>query len=167
MAHLLQHTAIVAFAGLMAVAAFEDFRRLVIPNAVPIALCALWPLYFAGAPSLYGAFGALACALIVFLAGTLCFSRGWLGGGDVKLLAVATLWAGPGATLALLATTGVLGGALGLFLLMPPAAHFATVARAKLGPALAAPGEGLAAPIPYGIAIAGAAVIVIVLPQLS
>jgi prepilin peptidase CpaA len=167
MAHLLQHTAIVAFAGLMAVAAFEDFRRLVIPNAVPIALCALWPLYFAGAPSLYGAFGALACALIVFLAGALCFSRGWLGGGDVKLLAVATLWAGPGATLALLATTGVLGGALGLFLLMPPAAHFATVARAKLGPALAAPGEGLAAPIPYGIAIAGAAVIVIVLPQLS
>jgi prepilin peptidase CpaA len=167
MAHLLHHTSVLAFAGLMAAAAFEDFRRLVIPNAMPIALCLLWPFYFASAPSLVGALGALACAAIVFLIGALCFSRGYLGGGDVKLLAVTTLWAGPGATPALLTVTGLLGGALALFLLMPQAAHFATAARAKLGPAVEPPAQGLANPIPYGVAIAGAAVIVIVLPQFS
>jgi len=34
----------VVFAAVMAVAAFEDFRRLVIPNLLPIVLCALWPV---------------------------------------------------------------------------------------------------------------------------
>src|ERR1700687_1891288 len=51
-----QALALTAFAVVMAAAAFEDFRRLVIPNPLPIALCALCPLYFAAAPSLYGAF---------------------------------------------------------------------------------------------------------------
>ena len=38
------------FAGLMTTAAVVDFRRLVIPNAVVLGLCALWPLHLALAP---------------------------------------------------------------------------------------------------------------------
>ena len=84
------------FGVLMAAAAFEDFRRLTIPNLVPAALCLLWPAYaFATAPSLYDALTAAGCGVAVFLVGAVMFARGWLGGGDVKLLAAVTLWAGP------------------------------------------------------------------------
>ena len=47
------------------------------------------------------------------------FARGWLGGGDVKLLSAATLWAGAPQTLGLLVVTGILGGALALILFSP------------------------------------------------
>jgi len=165
MALQLHYAALAAFAGLMLVAAFEDLRRFIIPNALTLSVCALWPLYFAASPSLYGGLGALGCALAVFLAGALCFARGWLGGGDVKLLAAAALWAGPAGTPSLLVLTGVLGGMLALFMMMPPGAHFAALARAKLGSDPEPIQSGLAAPIPYGIAIAGAALLVTVLPH--
>jgi prepilin peptidase CpaA len=165
MALQLQFTALIGFAGLMLLAAFEDLRRLIIPNGLSVALCLLWPVYIATIPSLYGVLGALACGVVVFLAGALCFARGYLGGGDVKLLAVATLWAGPSGTPALLLITGILGGMLALFLMMPPGAHVAALARARLGPSGETPKTGLATPVPYGIAIAGAALIVIVVPH--
>jgi prepilin peptidase CpaA len=165
MALQLQYVAFIAFAGLMAIAAFEDLRRLLIPNVLPLALCLLWPMSLLPAPSLVGALGAIGCALAIFIAGAFCFSRGFLGGGDVKLLTAATLWAGPSQTPSLLVLTGVLGGGLALFLLVPPGAQLATLARAKLGPATDTPEQGQSTPVPYGIAIAAAAVIVICLPH--
>src|SRR5260370_1101625 len=39
------------FAGLMTPAAVEDFRRLMIPNALTLALCVLSPLHLAPAPT--------------------------------------------------------------------------------------------------------------------
>ena len=88
----------------MLIAAFEDLRRLVIPNPVVLGLCVLWPLQLASAPvvSLAAAGGAALCAAAVFAGGAILFSRGLMGGGDVKLLAAATLWAGSGSTPALL-----------------------------------------------------------------
>ena len=155
------------FAVVMAAAAFEDFRRLVIPNLLPILLCALWPIYFAAHPNLYDAVAAIGCAIAVFLIGAVLFARGWLGGGDVKLLAAATLWAGPTGTPELLLLTGVLGGVLGLFLLMPFGSQLAMAARALLGQPPLDAGHGLRTPVPYGVAIAGAAVIVTLHPHLG
>ena len=86
------------FAGLMATAAFEDLhQRLVIPNGLILGLCILWPLHLATAPlpTLAASGGAALCAAAVFVAGAVLFSRGLIGGGDVKLLAAASLWAGP------------------------------------------------------------------------
>jgi prepilin peptidase CpaA len=155
-----QALALAAFVAVMAAAAFEDFRRLVIPNLLPIALCVLWPVYFAAAPSLYGAFAAIGCALAVFVVGAVLFARGILGGGDVKLLSAATLWAGPAETPTLLMLTGLLGGALALFLLLPLGGQIAAAGRSLLGQPLDRPERGLAMPVPYGIAIAAAALIV-------
>ncbi len=163
----LEYIALAAFSALMAVAAFEDFRRLVIPNALTLALCALWPLHLAAAPSLAGAFGSLGCALAVFVVGAFLFSRGYLGGGDVKLLSAAALWAGPAGTPPLLLLTGLLGGALGLLLLMPLGAHLIAMARLRLGRMPAPTEGGMATPIPYGIAIAAAAVIVTLSPSFT
>ncbi len=159
-----QAIALTGFTGVMTAAAFEDFRRLVIPNLLPIALCVLWPVYFAAAPTLYGGLAAIGCAAAVFFAGAILFARGWLGGGDVKLLSAATLWVGPAGTPSLLILTSVLGGALALFLLLPVGGQMAAAARTMLGqPAI--PTEcGLAMPVPYGVAIAAAALILILSP---
>jgi prepilin peptidase CpaA len=161
----LQSAALLGFAALMVIAAIEDLRRLIIPNVVTLSLCVLWPLYVIATPNLFSTLGSLGCAVAVFLAGAFCFSRGYLGGGDVKLLATGALWAGPAGTPALLVSTGVLGGMLALFLLMPPCARILTVARAKLGPAGASTTLDTATPVPYGIAIAAAAMLVIFLPH--
>src|SRR5579884_3359817 len=125
--------ALAAFAALMVVAAVEDFRRLIIPNPLTLALLVLWPAYIAGAFSFIGALGALGCAAVVFVVGALCFARGYMGGGDVKLLSAATLWVGPAQTPALLLVTGLVGGALALFLLMPMGAQAAQFGRTLLG----------------------------------
>jgi prepilin peptidase CpaA len=150
------------FAGLMLIAAVEDLRRLVIPNTVVSALCVLWPLQLASAPttSLTGSAVAALCATSVFAAGALLFSRGLMGGGDVKLLTAATLWAGPGLTPALLIVTAVLGGLLTLVLLSPLAL------RAVFAPTAAA-GAAKRMPVPYGVAIASAALIVTIPPNLT
>src|SRR3954452_2572555 len=65
------------FAGLMLIAAVEDLRRLVIPNAVVMGLCTLWPLPLASAPDrpLSASASAALCATAVFAAGALLFSR--------------------------------------------------------------------------------------------
>src|SRR5262245_66293244 len=66
------------FVALMATAAFEDFRRLVIPNLVIVGLCILWPFHLATAPGATLASGltAIGCGLAVFFAGALLFARG-------------------------------------------------------------------------------------------
>ena len=149
------------FACLMAAAAVEDLRRLVIPNALVLALGVLWPLQVTTAPvSLGSCAGAILCAAAVFAAGTLLFSRGLMGGGDVKLLTAATLWAGPGLTPALLIATAFLGGVLALALLSP------LVLRAVFAPVEVA-GAVRRMPVPYGAAIAGAALIVTITPNLG
>jgi prepilin peptidase CpaA len=150
------------FAGLMAIAAFEDFRRLVIPNPVVAALGVVWLLHLAASPhlTLAGVVGAAGCAAMVFVAGALLFSRGLIGGGDVKLLAAASLWAGPGMTPALLIVTAVLGGLLTLALLC------ATTLWAVLAPGMAA-AAARPVPVPYGAAIAAAALIVTLPPNFS
>src|SRR5437764_14168025 len=136
--------ALPVFAAAMAFAAFEDFRRFVIPNLLPVILCIAWPLHFAAAPSLVGALSAIGCALAVFIVGAALFARGFLGGGDVKLLTAATLWAGAAGTPSLLLLTGLLGGALTLFMLMPFGAQLAAAGRALLAPSVQAAGHALA-----------------------
>ena len=81
MASQLQFASLFAFAALMLLAAIEDLRRLVIPNALTLSLCMLWPLYALTASTLWSAAGALGCAVAVFLVGALLFSRGYIGGG--------------------------------------------------------------------------------------
>src|SRR5215472_5849613 len=149
------------FAGLMATAAFEDLRRLIIPNGLVLGLCALWPLHIATAPMLTLAAAGTAglCAAGVFIVGALLFSRGLIGGGDVKLLAVASLWAGPTATVSLLVWTGVLGGLLCLLLLSPFGGLLAAL-RPILRVPSADPATAGRVLVPYGVAIAVAGLIV-------
>jgi prepilin peptidase CpaA len=153
------------FAGLMLTAAVEDLRRLLIPNRLTVALCALWPFHLATTTLAIAPLAALGCSLAVFLSGALLFARGVLGGGDVKLLSAATLWAGPQATVPLLVGTALIGGLLALVLLIPAAGRLiGGLRRSETAPA--EPNDAaLRAPMPYGIAIAAAALIVTIPPN--
>lgn len=159
------HLILFAFMVLMAAAALEDFRRFIIPNPLTLGLCLLWPLYFAGAPSVAAALASIACGLAVFVVGAVLFARGYVGGGDVKLLSAAALWVGPAGLANLLLLTGILGGALALFLLVPAGTRVAAAARLALGQRI--PEESGSRYVPYGVPIAVAAVVVVLSPNFS
>jgi prepilin peptidase CpaA len=103
------------YAGLLAWAALSDALRLRIPNRVPIALLAIYPLYLlsngtalADLPGMV--LPALGLALMCFLIGFVLFARNWMGGGDVKLISVCALWAGPALIPEFLIITSLVGG---------------------------------------------------------
>ena len=159
--------ALPVFAVAMAIAAYEDFRRFIIPNLVPAILCIAWPLHFAASPSLLGGGAAIGCALTVFIVGAVLYHWKAVGAGDVKLLTAATLWAGASGIPSLLMLTGVLGGAIAVFLLMPGGAQIVEMVRSLVSRSPAVTEHGLKMPMPYGVAIAGAALIVVLSPHLG
>jgi prepilin peptidase CpaA len=88
------------------------------------------------------------CSLILFAVGAAGFAAGIVGGGDVKLLAAASLFAGPARMIDFLAVTALAGGVLGVVVL----------AGVPIGPTVAV-GDGtirarLRSGMPYGPAIA-------------
>jgi prepilin peptidase CpaA len=140
-------------AGVLLAAAVQDARKFKISNGFSIALAALFPVYAlaAGAPIL----PHVIVGVIVLACGLAMFALHLLGGGDVKLLSAAAIWAGPGHIAPLLFTTTFLGGFLAL--------GFALVAlskqkkREKSAGGEANEGDVVPwqkAPVPYGIAIA-------------
>ena len=156
------------FAGLMIAAAIIDFRRLVIPNPLIGGLCILWLLHLETTSRATPAatLAAIGCAMAVFLVGAVMFSRGLIGGGDVKLLAVAALWAGADALPPLLLLTALIGGLLALLFLTPLGARIAA-RHAETAPGRSQEPRTDRPPLPYGVAIAAAALAVTVAPHLA
>ena len=130
-----------------------DGSRYVIPNGLNLGILALFVVgcFFLPIPLV----PSVAAAVGVFALGLGIFALGLMGGGDVKLLAVLSLWAGwPGAAY-LIFLTALFGGALVLMVL--PSRLLAP----RLWPKLF-PGQPLPRilthkePTPYGLAIATA-----------
>lgn len=63
-------------------------------------------------------FSSFVCLVILLLLGVVIFMLGWVGGGDVKILAALALWTGAESSLDLVFGMGVLGGLLIIPLLM-------------------------------------------------
>jgi prepilin peptidase CpaA len=151
--------ALLLFFGLIAWAAYSDGVSLRIPNAASVGLALLYPFHVTASPVAVDWLGALLVAAILFAAGFALFARGMLGGGDVKLLSVAALWAGPGLSLAFLAVMGFVGGLIAAFILA-----LSRLRRRRIpgvsGGALPGAFEPPAEAVPYGIAIAAGAAFV-------
>lgn len=150
---------ILALVAALAWGAVNDVMWFRIPNAVPIVILALFPAYLlAGGQGLAQLHWALAIAAGTFLVGALMFSRGWMGGGDVKLLTVLALWAGPAQFPTLLIMTSLAGGALALIGLLPGRAAMIAWVALNLRIALALPEAPRSSSgrrtLPYGVAIA-------------
>jgi prepilin peptidase CpaA len=134
-------------------AAFSDMQRYVIPNRICLSLLVLYPGYAIGlAPSEVGI--AAAIALGVFVIGAGLFSFGIMGGGDVKLLAAVSLWAGGAYFPTFVVLTSAAGGVLALWWSPLLRRFFPTTTVAK-----AANGRPA---IPYGVAIAAGGLFVAV-----
>ena len=130
-----------------------DLRTMQIADAVSLGIVGafvVWALagWILGILSFTTVGLALACAAALFAAGAAAFAAGALGGGDVKLLAAASLFAGTGLISDFLLVTALVGGVLGV----------AVLAGAPIGP-LAPPADAtlrtrLRGGLPYGPAIA-------------
>ena len=93
----------------------------------------------------------------MIVVGLVMFAGNWIGGGDAKLLAAAALWLGFDHLLSFLIWTAILGGGFSLLILayrrfLPPVWLLGQSWAMRLHDSR----EG----IPYGVAIAGAGLIV-------
>jgi prepilin peptidase CpaA len=150
---LLQTGCLAAFAILLIAAGWQDLRTLTIANRLSLATVAAFAVWAAAgvalgrlSPAMLGV--TILCSLAVFVIGATGFAAGVLGGGDVKLLAAASLFAGSARLVDFLVVTALVGGALGL----------AVLVGAPIGPAIPATGgtvrSRLHSGLPYGPAIA-------------
>jgi prepilin peptidase CpaA len=144
---------LIALAMLLLRAAWQDWRTMHIADGVPLGIVAVFVVWAiagtaAGTYSMIDLGLALACAAGMFGLGVLAFAAGAMGGGDVKLAAAASLFAGPALILEFVTVTALVGGLLGL----------AILAGAPIGPVAPAGGGTLRArlrgDLPYGPAIA-------------
>ncbi len=146
------------FPGAMAFAAAMDLLTMTIPNRISLALIAgfavLAPLSGMGGTEIAAHVAVGAGALVVGIA---LFAMGWIGGGDAKIFAAGALWLGPDHLLIFAAVASIAGGALTLLLLffrMLPLPAWAV--RVPWLDRLHRPETG----VPYGIALAAAALII-------
>lgn len=155
---VLEAFALCFFPGLMALAGSMDLFTMTIPNKISLALLAGF-LVFAPLSGLGVSDIGLhvACGAVVICVTILLFAMGWMGGGDAKIFAAASVWFGFGYVISFLVAAAIAGGALTILLLafrklpMPQ-----ILIRQVWIDRLHHPDTG----VPYGIAIAAAALIV-------
>ncbi|HWE99025.1 MAG TPA: prepilin peptidase [Caulobacteraceae bacterium] len=132
--------------GALAWCAITDLRTYTIANWACAAVALLWVVSTAMRHE--DALGPLLVSSCILLGGVALFARGLMGGGDVKLLPAAALWAGPHGLAAFSIVAGLTAAAVALLILSP--------AR-RLLPAppagLAADTDPLQRPMPFGVAI--------------
>jgi Flp pilus assembly protein protease CpaA len=100
--------------ALLALAALIDFRERRIPNWLTGGVASLYPIYVLVSPTPMAWLGGLGVASAVFLFGLVLFARQLIGGGDVKLIAATTLWAGLDHLVLFALVTSLAGGGLAL-----------------------------------------------------
>lgn len=136
---------LVGLAALLVSAGIEDARTREIANWKNAAIALLAPLWWwsngtAAWPDLALQVGI---ALLVFAAFVAAFQFGWMGGGDVKMIGALALWLPLMPLLWMLIVMSLVGGALTVVLLAERAVR----------------GRSARIEVPYGVAIAIAALI--------
>lgn len=149
----LQTGCLIAFVAFLMAAAWQDLRTMRIADGLSLAIVAAFGVWaaaglYSGTYSLSRLGVSVACAAALFGLGAVAFAAGAVGGGDVKLLAAAGLFAGSVLLADLLLITAVVGGIIGI----------AVLAGAPIGPAsargAATMGGRLRSGLPYAPAIA-------------
>lgn len=142
------HAAVLGLAALTLLwAAGSDLARFRIPNLASLCLLLLFPLFIATAPAPVPWEKHLLIFAVVFTLGYALYAKRLAGAGDIKLLAVLSLWSGPSFWFPFLCITAFAGGLLSLvFGLLAYLRHRASKSEEPLALAKT--------PIPYGVAIA-------------
>ncbi|MBV8972722.1 MAG: prepilin peptidase [Sphingomonadaceae bacterium] len=113
MAEIVAEIAAVTALFLVVAAGAIDAVRYEIPDAVSIAVVVLAAVFGVLTPGFGWASHAGAVA-VMFAFGLLAFSRGWLGGGDVKLMSAIAGWTGLMQLPLMFVAVSVSGGVLAL-----------------------------------------------------
>lgn len=153
---MLDFLVLVLFPFGMAFAAASDLTTMTISNRLQVVLLAGFMVAAALVGMDLATFGMhVGAGLLVLVVAFGCFAFGWIGGGDAKLAAVTALWFGFGLPLAeYLVTSAFFGGILTLLILFARAKPLPTVLA---GQSWAVRLHDEKSGIPYGIALAGAA----------
>lgn len=133
--------------GCLVAAAIADVRSYEIPDGLSIILL-VTALGFGAATPGFAWISHLAAVLLMFGIGLFVFARGWMGGGDVKLLVAIAGWTGLAGLVGQLTAVALAGGALALVLIIARRAFAARPPESL--PKLFRPD----APLPYAVAIA-------------
>lgn len=145
------------FPAAMAYAGAMDMLTMTIPNRISLALLAGFVI---AAPltgmSLEQAGWHLAAFALVLTCTITMFAFGWMGGGDAKLIAAASLWVGFEHLVMFLAYVAAMGGILAVAILAYRAYPLASLPIPDWAVRLHKSGGG----IPYGIAIAAGALLI-------
>ncbi len=155
---LIELARLTVFPALMAFAASSDLLTMTISNRVSILLViAFAALATATGMEFATVLDHLGAGALVLVVGFAFFAFGWIGGGDAKLAAATALWLGWAALLEYLIYASLLGGVLTLLLLqfrncMLPAVLMRQDWIMRL--------HRSGGDIPYGIALAAAALLV-------
>lgn len=151
---MLEYPLLLVFPIAMVFAGAMDLLTMTIPNRISVALVGA---FLVAAPlaglSLEAFLWHVGIGAAVLAAGIFLFAMGWIGGGDAKLLAAASLWIGFDNFLMYMAQVAVLGGILALAILVYRRMPVAALPLPAWALRLHKSGGG----IPYGLAIAGAA----------
>jgi prepilin peptidase CpaA len=146
------------FPALMAFAASSDLFTMTISNRVTLVLVAgFFALALFTGMTLDAVLWHMAAAVAVLAVAFTFFAQGWIGGGDAKLAAATALWLGFDHLLPYVLYASIFGGILTLaiikFRLMPLPA---TLAEQEWVKRL----HNLDGGVPYGIALAAAALLI-------
>jgi prepilin peptidase CpaA len=150
-------------AALLVLAAVHDLFARTVPNWLALVLAVLG----AAARIIDGNLVAgLWTAIAVFAIATFCWRRGWMGGGDVKLLGATALAVVPASVPIFVVVMGMAGGLLSLFYLAARRfvhAPSATRPRSLVARALRAERWRIrrGGPLPYACAIAAGGLFVL------
>lgn len=147
----------VAAIAVLLAASLHDIIARTVPNwmAVALALLGLGLRGLAGNLPI-----AVLAAFLVFVAGAIAWRRGWMGGGDVKLIGAAALVMPPHDVLNFIIAVTLAGGVLAVFYLLArrfvPATRALTRPRTLLARAIRAECWRIrrGGPLPYACAIA-------------
>ena len=152
----LQKTIAFAAMALLIIAAYSDIRTFRIPNALAIGVAALGVarLVLLGDP--ISAIYAVGMLVLVFIIGFLLFSRGLIGGGDVKLLMATILLIRYRDFFEFFVLMSVFGALISLVIAV------LRIVPLFLGPRVAT----TPVVVPYGVAIAAAGIVTLLLQPL-
>jgi prepilin peptidase CpaA len=146
------------FPTLIIYSGVSDLLRMTISNRVSLGLALAFVVMalLTGMPVATIAWH-LAAGFSVLVVTFTCFACGWIGGGDAKIAAATALWLGFGQLFPYLATASLFGGILTIALLRARTLPLPDVAARQ--PWIARL-HRLDTGIPYGIALAAAALVV-------
>ena len=143
--------ATLGFLALLCAAAWSDVRSLTIPNRYTLAIALLFPIHMLPIGQPVDWLIALAVGSGMLALGFLLFALRILGGGDAKLMAAVSLWAGLEHLPEFVLLTSLSGGGMALLLWLR--------ARLDRSPSIAAvmtsavDSNFTKQPMPYGVAI--------------